>query len=205
MRNWSEYVWLVNHMTSTGFIDTIRELWWDVRPHHNFGTVEVRMCDMPGNLEDTLALAALVHCLVKALSDEIDEGAYQHDCHPMMVRQNKWRAARFGVEAQLVDTVTLGSSSVAQIVGELAKKLQPTAEDLGCIEYLERCEALAAGPTWADRQLAIVTQTGDLREVVRSITRQARLSPPVAMNTSPTATAPQTGVSLTSEARTPAV
>jgi carboxylate-amine ligase len=67
MRNWSEYVWLVNHMIDTGFINTIREIWWDVRPHHNFGTVEVRVCDMPGNLGDTLAIAALVQCLVKAL------------------------------------------------------------------------------------------------------------------------------------------
>jgi carboxylate-amine ligase len=75
MRNWSEYVWLVNHMVATGFIHSIREIWWDVRPHHNFGTVEVRCCDMPGNLADVLALAALVQCLVKALSDEIDEGA----------------------------------------------------------------------------------------------------------------------------------
>ncbi len=50
MRNWSEYVWLVNHMVETGFINTIREIWWDVRPHHNFGTVEVRVCDMPANL-----------------------------------------------------------------------------------------------------------------------------------------------------------
>ena len=97
MRNWSEYVWLVTHLVETGFINTIREIWWDVRPHHNFGTVEVRMCDMPGNLEDSLAIAALIQCLVKALSDEIDRGAYQHDCHPMMVRQNKWRASRFGL------------------------------------------------------------------------------------------------------------
>ncbi len=74
MRNWSEYVWLVNHMVDTGFINTIREIWWDVRPHHNFGTVEVRVCDMPGNLQDTLAIAALMQCLVKALSDEIDAG-----------------------------------------------------------------------------------------------------------------------------------
>ena len=70
MRNWSEYVWLVNHMVDTGFINTIREIWWDVRPHHNFGTVEVRVCDMPGSLEDTLAIAALIQCLVKALSSQ---------------------------------------------------------------------------------------------------------------------------------------
>ena len=50
MRNWSEYTWLLNHMVETGFIKTIREIWWDVRPHHNFGTVEVRICDMPPSL-----------------------------------------------------------------------------------------------------------------------------------------------------------
>ena len=122
MRNWSEYVWLVNHMIDTGFINTIREIWWDVRPHHNFGTVEVRVCDMPGNLHDTLAIGALVQCLVKALSDEIDNGTYQHDSHPMMVQQNKWRAARFGNQAKLVDTEHLSFCSrsktqLAHLVG----------------------------------------------------------------------------------------
>ena len=123
MRNWSEYVWLVNHMVATGFINTIREIWWDVRPHHNFGTVEVRVCDMPGNLDDVLALAALIQCLVKALSDEIDHGAYQHDAHPMMVSQNKWRAARFGTAARLVDNYTFESQSVEQVVERLVERL----------------------------------------------------------------------------------
>ncbi len=177
MRNWSEYVWLVNHMTSTGFIDTIREIWWDVRPHHNFGTVEVRMCDMPGNLEDTLALSALIHCLVKSLSDEIDQGAYQHDCHPMMVRQNKWRAARFGVQAQLVDAFTFEVQTLPQVVDELLEKLQPAAVELGCSDYLGRCRGLAAGPTWADRQLASADNAGSLQEMVRRMTEQSRLTP----------------------------
>jgi len=177
MRNWSEYVWLVNHMTNTGFINTIREIWWDVRPHHNFGTVEVRMCDMPGNLEDTLALAALIHCLVKALSDEIDLGAYQHDCHPMMVRQNKWRAARFGVEAHLVDAFSYQVQTVPEIVDGLVERLRSTAEELGCSEYLDQCRQLAASPSWADRQLALAEKTGSLEEVVRQLTRQARISP----------------------------
>src|SRR5690606_2186644 len=106
MRNWSEYVWLTNHLISTGFINTVREIWWDVRPHHNFGTVEVRICDMPGSLDDVLALTALIQCLIVHLSREIDEGAYQHDCHPMMVRQNKWRASRFGTQARLVNAYT---------------------------------------------------------------------------------------------------
>jgi carboxylate-amine ligase len=204
MRNWSEYVWLVNHMTNTGFIDSIRELWWDVRPHHNFGTVEVRMCDMPGNLDDTLALAALIHCLIKSLSDEIDEGAYQHDCHPMMVRQNKWRAARFGVQANLVDEYTFEVKTLPQIVDELVEQLAATADELGCRPYLDRCRAMAAGPTWADRQLAIAKETGDLHEIVRRMTQQARISPRQASKTSSTLATPMT-TPLVSESSTPAL
>lgn len=177
MRNWSEYVWLVNHMVDTGFINTIREIWWDVRPHHSFGTVEVRVCDMPGNLEDTLAIAALVQCLVKALSDEIDHGTYQHDCHPMMVRQNKWRATRFGTAAKLVDSYTYDVVTVVQVVEDLVEKLKPIADELGCVHHLERCRHIAASPSWADRQLSIQAETGSAEQVVRRLTEQSRITP----------------------------
>lgn len=177
MRNWSEYVWLVNHMVSTGFINTIREIWWDVRPHHNFGTVEVRVCDMPGNLDDTLAVAALIQCLVKALSDEIDNGTYQHDCHPMMVRQNKWRATRFGTGAQLVDSYSYQVVTVAQAVDNLVDKLTPVAANLGCEHHLEHCRHIAASPSWADRQLSILAETGSAEEIVRQLTNVSRISP----------------------------
>ena len=60
MRNWSEYIWLINHLVDTGFINSVREIWWDIRPHHNFGTVEIRVCDMPCNLQQVLALTAMV-------------------------------------------------------------------------------------------------------------------------------------------------
>jgi carboxylate-amine ligase len=176
MRNWSEYVWLVNHMIDTGFINTIREIWWDVRPHHNFGTVEVRVCDMPGNLEDTLAIAALVQCLVKALSDEIDQGTYQHDSHPMMVQQNKWRAARFGNQARLVDTNTYRVASVSDTVKRLVEVLQPTAAELGCGSYLNDCVRLANNPSAAQLQLDLLEETGEAKEVVRRLADASRIS-----------------------------
>ena len=176
MRNWSEYVWLVNHMVDTGFINTIREIWWDVRPHHNFGTVEVRVCDMPGNLKDTLAIAALIQCLVKALSDEIDGGTYQHDCHPMMVRQNKWRATRFGTGAHLVDSYTYQVVTVAQAVDDMVDKLTPVAANLGCEHHLEHCRHIAASPSWADRQMSILAETGSAEEIVRQLTEVSRVS-----------------------------
>ncbi|REJ69145.1 MAG: YbdK family carboxylate-amine ligase [Planctomycetota bacterium] len=177
MRNWSEYVWLVNHMVDTGFINTIREIWWDVRPHHNFGTVEVRVCDMPGNLEHTLAIAALIQCLVKWLSDDIDEGAYQHDCHPMMVRQNKWRACRFGMKAELVDSFTYNVEPLPKIVDYLVTHLRTTARHLECFSYLEKLLDVVGGESWADRQQRLLDETGDPAEVVRQLTAQSRLSP----------------------------
>ena len=176
MRNWSEYVWLINHLIDTGYIETIREIWWDVRPHHRFGTVEIRICDIPGSLEDTLALVALVQCLVKDLSDQVDEGTYQHDCHPMLVRQNKWHASRYGLEARLVDSNTHVLKSVPEMVRELAAHLAPVAERLDCRTYLDRVPALAARPTWSQRQMDLLDRTRDPAEVVRRLSAAARLA-----------------------------
>ena len=175
MRNWSEYVWLINHLVDTGFIRTIREIWWDVRPHHNFGTVELRVCDMPGNLQDVLGITALSQCLVRALSDEIDEGTYQHDHHPMLVRQNKWRACRYGTQAHLVNSYTFEVQSVDHVVEQLVKRLQPVAETLGCSGYLEHALRIARAPTCADRQLETLHATGDPVEVVRRLSQMARI------------------------------
>jgi carboxylate-amine ligase len=177
MRNWSEYTWLVNHMVATGFINTVREIWWDVRPHHNFGTVEVRTCDMPGQLDDVLALAALTQCLVKALSDEIDHGAYQHDSHPVLVSQNKWLAARYGKSARLVNAHTFEVRTVDAAVDRLVERLLPTADELGCVAYLERCRHMARSPTWADRQRQLLKELGSPQEMVRRLVADARISP----------------------------
>lgn len=177
MRNWSEYVWLVNHMVETGFINTIREIWWDVRPHNNFGTVEVRVCDMPGSLPDTLGLAALIQCLVKALSDKIDNGTYQSESHPMMVQQNKWRAARFGNQARLVDTITYQSAPASAMVERLVNLLVPTARELECLGYLEHCLEMAHRPSMAQRQLDLIAETKNVREAVRQLVGTARISP----------------------------
>ena len=175
MRNWSEYVWLVNHLIETGYIETIREIWWDVRPHHNFGTVEVRICDLPGSLEDALALAALIQCLVKMLSDQIDRGTYQNDRHPLMVRQNKWRAARYGLDAQLVSFATHKLEPARQVLAQLVETLQPVAEELGCPVQLQRIRQIAAKPTWAEQQMEIWKATGDPAEVVRRFTDRSRV------------------------------
>ena len=171
MRNYSEYVWLVNHLVDTGFINTIREIWWDIRPHHHFGTVEIRVCDMPPDLNHVAALTALVQCLVQAISDEIEEGTYQLDYHPMMVQQNKWRAVRFGSDARLVVTEDYQQSSVQEMTDHLVDLLQPYADRLGCERELNYVKQLPKR-TGAKRQLAIFEETGDCREVVRQMLQE---------------------------------
>ena len=167
MRNWSEYVWLINHLVETGFIGSIREIWWDIRPHHNFGTVEVRICDMPGTLTDVGGLVALVHCLVKKLSDEIDEGTYQHDCHPMLVRQNKWRAARYGLDAELVDSDTHRLVPARDSVRRVATELMPTAQILGCEAELRHLVATVGDANWSQRQRDRIKESSDPKDLVR--------------------------------------
>lgn len=179
MRNWSEFTWIVNHMIDTHFINTIREIWWDVRPHHKFGTVEVRVCDMPGNLHDVLALSALIQCLVATLSDMIDEGTYQLDCHPMMVRQNKWRGCRYGHEATLVDSFTFKTRSVTEATDDLLQKIEPTSRKLGCESWLAAVREMARGPSWADRQIALLEKHGNHADMIRELVAQSRISQPL--------------------------
>lgn len=166
LRNWSEYTWLINHLVDTGFINSIREIWWDIRPHHNFGTVEVRVCDMPANLEQALSIAALVQCMVQLISEEIDEGAYQREYHPMMIQQNKWRATRFGPDAPLVESHDYRQQTVQQTLDGLIELLVPMSRRLECENELVAAATLPEN-TGSRQQLAIFEETGSGQEVVR--------------------------------------
>lgn len=166
MRNWSEYVWLVRHLEETGFINTIREIWWDIRPHHNFGTVEIRVCDVPPNLDQVLAITALVQCLVHAISSEIDEGSFFAEYHPMMVAQNKWRAIRYGCDAVLIGTRDYQPRTVNEINEMLIERLSDVARDLGCLAELEFIREIPER-TGARQQLRIYDETNSKSEVVR--------------------------------------
>ena len=175
MSNWSEYVWLVNRLVATGFINTIREIWWDVRPHNQLGTVEVRICDTPGNLHDAMALTALIQTLVAHLSDEMDYGAYQHDGHPMMIRQNKWHAARFGLNARIVDGMSYEWKTARQWLEELIDKLQPTAKRVESSAWLERARQMVRTDNWAQRQLSEYNQCGDYAQAIRRMQKLSKL------------------------------
>jgi carboxylate-amine ligase len=167
LAGWADYARLVDRLVSTGLIESPKELWWDARPSPEFGTVEVRVCDMPPDLASAQALTALIQCLVTDLAR--GPAAPPGDpCDAMVVRQNRWRAARYGMAAEFVDPRTGRRDSARDAVGRLADRLADAASELHCAAWLERAVAIAKGPTGAERQLAVFERTGDLAEVVRS-------------------------------------
>ena len=172
MRNWSEYVWLVDHLVATNFIHSIREIWWDIRPHAEFGTVELRVMDMPMNMRQLLALVALTQSLVAGISQDIDRGAYLFDCHPMIAKQNKWHAARFGMDAEFVNPDTMKAESATDTVRTLLERCRPHAERLECAEALCGIDDILKNGTGASRQREVFEATGDMRAVVRDLIDQ---------------------------------
>jgi carboxylate-amine ligase len=172
MHSWEEFQALAHQMTAAGFIESLHELWWDVRPSPGFGTVEVRVCDMPCDLPAILGLTALTQCLVQHLSEEIDAGVRQESCHPLLLRQNRWRASRYGMDAPLVDPTTLAAQPARRAADVVARRLRDTAERLGCAPFLEYVREMAASPTGAEKQLQLHEQYGSLVELVRILANQ---------------------------------
>jgi carboxylate-amine ligase len=177
LRTWTEYQELVGQLTDARFIDSPRELWWDVRPNAGNGTIEVRICDMPADLAGVLALTAILQCQVRALSEEIDRDASVPELQPLMLRQNRWRACRFGLDAELVEPITLEAVPARRAAEDLIGGLEHLADFLGCRRDLESARDLAARPTGSEQQLALFHETGDLAEVVRRLSGRSRLAP----------------------------
>ncbi len=169
MRNWSEYDWLVAHLQSTDFIHSSREIWWDVRPVARFGTVEIRIMDTPMTMRQLLGLVAMVQCVTAGISGEIDRGAYLTDCHPMIARQNKWHAVRYGLDATLVDPDTMLAASARQMARRTLDLCRPLADHLGCATELGYCEEILQSGTGAQMQRRILEKTNEPAEVVRSL------------------------------------
>lgn len=169
MRNWSEYNWLIDLLMATKFIHTRREIWWDVRPHAGFGTVEIRIMDMPINFKHTLALTALCQSLVAGIAERIDHGAYLYDCHPMIAKQNKWQAGRYGMDAEFVDPDTMKAVPARQAARRLIEICAPVAEKLGCLAHLNDLNDIIDHGTGAQRLMQAWKRSGDMKAMVQQM------------------------------------
>lgn len=176
--DWEHYQRLVARMRTAGFIDSQRELWWDLRPNAKFGTLEVRICDMPPDLESLGGLVALIQCLVDELRHDPRLGRNEPEFHGLMVRQNRWRACRYGMSAVLVDLDTLEAHPVREVLARSVERLGPVAEKIGCKEELEGLVARAQGPSGAESQIALHAECGDLAEMIGRRVEVSRIGVP---------------------------
>ena len=159
----------INFMCESKVIADYTYLWYDVRPHPNFGTVEVRVMDSQTRVEHTVALAAMVQAMVKELAEHFEAGKGLSRYPYEMLDENKWLAARHGLDGELVDLPKLDRVRTKDLVRRLLERLHPHAEELGSVEDLEGLEDLLDHGNGATRQQVVYEANHDLREVVAEI------------------------------------
>jgi carboxylate-amine ligase len=172
LQNWSEFVRYLAALRSSRAIESIREVWTDIRPHPDFGTLEVRIFDAVPTLFEVSALTALTQSLNVWLGRRYDDGFPLPRVSPWIIRENKWRAARYGIEADLVTDDDGSLKPLLTSVRDLLSDLGPIAADLGCDEELSTIETiLARGPSYR-RQREVFDRRKSLDDVVRSLVEE---------------------------------
>jgi carboxylate-amine ligase len=172
---WSEYEELVKDMTHVGVIEDHSELRWDLRPSPKWGTIELRFCDGLASSQEVAALGALAQCLVEDLSTKLDSGAELPGMQPWFVRENKWRAARYGMEAIIIQDSHGNEQLVSDDLLALLGRLEPVADRLGCLDELMGIETMLDRGASYQRQLAVSGQNnGNLKAVVQSLVGELR-------------------------------
>jgi glutamate---cysteine ligase / carboxylate-amine ligase len=166
---WADFERRVGTLSESGAIEDYTFLWYDVRPHPRLGTVEIRAMDSQTRVEHTIALSALVVSLVKLLTEEFGHPAGPPDPPWEVLDENRWLAARHGLEAELVDHVSAGRVTARALTESLLKQLTPHAQELGCERELEGIGDLLRRGNGAMRQQMVYEANRDLRELVSEI------------------------------------
>jgi carboxylate-amine ligase len=184
--SWGEFEGYVQSLVEAGIIDNGKKIWWDVRPHAFFPTVEFRVCDMPATIEDTLAIAALCQALVAKLTWLYKRGMATLVLPRYYIDENKWRAMRYGLDAEIIDFVQNRRLSMRAAIGELLDFVDDVLDDLGTHTEIQYLRALLEDPsgTGADRQIATYEQTGSVDAVTHYLMQQT-LEGMVFQSTSP--------------------
>jgi carboxylate-amine ligase len=168
-RDWEDYDQRIGFMVESGVMDDYTYLWYDVRPHPRLGTVEIRVCDSQTRVEHTLGLAALIQAMVKELAEHFEAGAELGDYPWEMLDENKWLAARHGLEGELIDLPANERVQTKQLTRRLLDRLGEHAQDLGSADKFAAIEDLLARGNGAYRQRVVFEANHDLHEVMREI------------------------------------
>jgi carboxylate-amine ligase len=167
--DWADYQREIGFMVRSGVMEDYTYLWYDVRPHPDLGTVEVRVCDGQTRIEHTLGLAALIQAMVKELAEHFDAGEALSTYPWQMLDENKWLAARDGLRGDLVDLPSSERVPAKALARRLVDRLRGHAEDLGSARSLDAIDDLLANGSGAERQLVVYEANHDMSEVMTEI------------------------------------
>jgi carboxylate-amine ligase len=170
-RDYADYAEVVGQLEKTGCIADYTHIWWDIRLHPRLGTVEIRICDAVSRLDDAVALTAFCQALVKYFCEQHERGEHVPSYHRILTSENKWLAARYGLEAPVMDLATGRRNRVplAQLIRRTLREIEPHARELGSERELAGIREILAHGNGADRQRRIFNANRDIVEVVQEI------------------------------------
>jgi len=165
--SWGEYESFINLLVKTGCIDNAKKIWWDIRPHPFFDTLEFRVCDLPMRLDETIAIAALIQATVAKLYQLHSRNQGFRLYRRALIMENKWRAVRYGLDGKLIDFGKRIEVPVRDLLYEYLELVDDVVDELGCREEINYIHRIMEHGTGADRQLRVFRESGgDLRKVV---------------------------------------
>jgi carboxylate-amine ligase len=170
-RDYEDYAQVVGQLERTGCIADYTHIWWDIRPHPKWGTIEIRICDAVTRVEDAVAIAAYLQALVKLLCEQYEADGELPSFHRILTSENKWLAARYGLTAPVMDLKTgrRNRVPVAQLVRRTLRDITPHARELGSDRELEGIQTILDRGNSSERQLRIWNANRDIREIVEAI------------------------------------
>jgi carboxylate-amine ligase len=172
LASWSEYDDLVQLLIKTNCIDDAKKIWWDIRPHPHFSTLEYRICDIPMRLEETVALVALIQAITAKLYRLYSKNLTFRIYTRSLIMENKWRAARWGLSGRLIDFGKQEEVATVDLIDELLDFVDDVLDELGSRSEVGAVRQIVARGPGADRQLRVYKETGDLKRVVDTIIKE---------------------------------
>ena len=167
--DWKSFEDYMDTQLRAGTIRTIKEVWWDVRPHPDFGTIETRIADAVPTFREVGMLAAIVQCLVQLFDAQLDRGYQLPSRSSWVTRDNKWRATRYGLDAVVITDDSGATAPLRDEVFELLRDLEPVAWRLGCVEELAVASEVLEYGASSERQRAVHAADADLTSVVDAL------------------------------------
>ncbi len=164
--SYGEYENFIKLLIKTGCIDNAKKIWWDIRPHPFFNTIEFRICDIPMRVDETIALAALIQATVAKLYKLYEANQGFRLYRRALIMENKWRAARYGLNGKMIDFGKQTQVPVRDLILEYLTFVDDVVDELGSREEIEYVHKILEMGSGADRQLQVFEKTGDLKKVV---------------------------------------